>query len=560
VNRLIAILILFAVPAAVSLAQPDDAASRDIEWQLRNLGSDSAVLRDLAFEKLARYGALAREALVRALASPQREVVARARELLARIPFATVNDPPEVIEALGHYGDMNGTERRDVGYRLAALPIAKSAPALLRLIAFEPSEVVAWYHVTRLKPWIAQCRDQILAARLPARPATLRLLAAAQPERAIELIERAWDAARERSRSDADDEAGLLRMLIARELTALYRAQKRFAEMERCWRQQAEEARDAEAALEVMWLLLERGRASDVEAEWRRYGKLLEGDARAVYLAARAAGALGEAARQNDLLATARSLHPDDADRHFRMGRFLMRRGLLDWAAEEFGHVVRLAPFSVDARYQLALVHGYRHETEKEAAELETALHLKEAQLQRDGSSEEAADLVRDLKSRLALVEAGRHEKAGNPHAQEKALRQALTFSPHHPDALIALVGLVRKRGKPDEAAALVETARAHFLAEIKKQADAAEHYNNLAWLLANTDMHLEEARQLSQKSLELAPDTAAYLDTLAEVCLRLGEPARAVEFQKQAVELEPQSLDLVERLKRFEEAAAKGK
>ncbi len=80
-----------------------------------------------------------------------------------------------------------------------------------------------------------------------------------------------------------------------------------------------------------------------------------------------------------------------------------------------------------------------------------------------------------------------------------------------------------------------------------------------VASVTANPVLFKDEARRLSQKALELAPDSAAYLDTLAEIHLRLGQPVRAVEFQKQAVELEPESLDLAERLKKFE-AAAKGK
>ncbi|MBM3890830.1 MAG: tetratricopeptide repeat protein [Verrucomicrobia bacterium] len=177
---------------------------------------------------------------------------------------------------------------------------------------------------------------------------------------------------------------------------------------------------------------------------------------------------------------------------------------------------------------------------------------------QRGDGGEAAAMLIRDLKCRLLLIEAEKLEKAANAKAQEKALREALKLWPHHPDAAIALVGLLRKRGANEEATALVEAARAHFQKAIAEQADAAENYNNLAWLLANTDSRLDEARQLSHKSLELAPDNAAYLDTLAEVYLRLGQPQRAVELQKQAVELEPESLDLLDRLRKFEAAATK--
>jgi len=158
------------------------------------------------------------------------------------------------------------------------------------------------------------------------------------------------------------------------------------------------------------------------------------------------------------------------------------------------------------------------------------------------------------------LLNANRFGKTGNLAAQEKALRETLKLTPNHPDAVIALVELLRKRGTTREAAELVRTSSEFYRARIVEQPDDSEGYNNLAWLLANTDTSLEEARKLSQKSLEIQPNTAAYLDTLAEIHLRLGKSAQAVEFQKQAIELEPESLDLVERLRKFEAAAAKAK
>ncbi|MCX7825120.1 MAG: hypothetical protein N2689_06140, partial [Verrucomicrobiae bacterium] len=432
------------------------------------------------------------------------------------------------------------------------------------LIGFDSNDVVAWQLATRLRPWVSKCRDTILATRLPPRPATLRLQAWAQPERATELLERAWSLARQRLRRGADEYAAPLLDLATRELASLYRQQKRFDDVERCWRALAEDTRDAEAVLSLLGLLLERNQHQRVEAEWNRYRHALEGDARGLYVLARVAAAQGDKERERGLVSTALSLWPQDPDRHYATGNYLQQRGWLEWAAGEFERVLDitrneggLQSHQFSARLRLASIYGHRRQRDKEAEQLENAIHIYEAMQQRGEGGEAAALLVRDLKCRLLLIEAEKQEKAGDAKMQEKTLREALKLWPHHPDAVIALVALQRKRGAKEEAAALVETARAHFLAEIKKQADVAENYNNLAWLLANTDSHLEEARQLSHKSLELSPDNAAYLDTLAEVYLRLGQPQRAVELQKQAVELEPESLDLLERLKKFEAAAA---
>lgn len=543
-----------------------DAVARDIEWQIKNLGDDSTVLRDLAAQKLARYGMTAADALVHALATAPPSALAQVRELLTRLPLTSPDDPPEVAKALQNYNQLQASSRREIGYRLTALPIEKSAPALLRLIAYEPNEAVAWQLAVRLRPWISKCRAAILATHLPPRPATLRLLAWAKPDRAVERMEQAWAMARERLKAGADSDSAVLLNLITTELTTLYRVRKRFDAIETCWRQVVDETKDPNAALSLMALLIERNQPQRVEAEWKRCADWLAGDPRALYLLARAAGARGDEQQEKDFTATARSLAPHDPEQHLLVGNYLMQRRWLDWAAAEFQRVLdttstdeRDRAFEISARLRLADICAHRRQPDKEAEQLETAIHLYEVFQERSGAGGVISDQINNLKCRVLLIEAARHEKAGKPPAQEKALREVLKLSPNHPDAVIALVGLLRKRGAAQEAAALVRSAGEHYRARIAEQPDDAEGYNNLAWLLANTDTSLDEALRLSSKSLELQPDTAAYLDTLAEVHLRLGQPSRAVELQKQAIELEPESLDLTERLKKFE-AAAKAK
>ena len=543
--------------AGGALGQATDA---DIQWQIKNLGNSSQILSDLAAAKLARYGLEAREALLHALGSDSSEVARRAGELLLRLPWTEPEDLPEAAAVLRDYAERSANDRTEVGYRLAALPIEKTLPVFLRLIAYEPNDAVAWQHTTRLKAAIPKCKEQLSAAKLPERPATLRLRSWVEPQQANQFMEKAVELSRRRVKIGANENAMQLLEWATLELTALYRSQKRFADVERCWRRQADENHDANAALELMISFLDRGQPQQVEAEWKRYSELLAGDSRAMYVVARAAAMKGDRDLERDLVATARSLRANEPDKHFLVGRYLMRRGWLEWAAGEFQDVLLRLPMSFETHYLLASIYEHRRDKEKELAALETALHLKEAQVQKGEGGEEAVENVKDLKCRLLLREAQRHRLARDVPAQEKALREAFALWPHHPDVVIALVELLRVRGERQEAAAIVEAARSHFRAAIERQPDAAQDYNNLAWLLANVEMHLDEARQLSLKSLELAPGTAAYLDTLAEVSLRSGQPLRAVEYQKQAVELEPESLDLGERLKKFEEAATKTK
>ena len=544
-----------------------DAAGRDIEWQIQNLAADSSMLRDLAVQKLSRYGTTAADALVRALATAPPTALPRLRELLSRLPLTSPDDPPEVIKALQNYNQLQTGNRQQIGYQLAALPIEKSGPVLVRLIAYEPNEKVAWQLAARLRPWISKCRDNILAAHLPPRPATWRLLAWAQPEHAVERMEQAWTAARQRQKAGVDeDSAGLLTEITA-ELAALYRAQKQFDAVENCWRQVADDTKDPNAALNLLAWLVERNQPQRVEAEWKRCADWLAGDPRALYVLARAAGARGDAQQEMDFAATARALSPQDPEQHLFAGAYLLQQHWLNWAAGEFRRVLEMAgtderdrAFEITARLRLADISAHRRQPDKESEQLETAMHLYEAFQERAGAAGAITDQINNLKCRLLLIEAERQGKANHVEAQEKALRDTLKLSPNHPDAIIALVELLRKRGAATEAAELVKTSSEFYRAQIAEMPDDAEGYNNLAWLLANTLTSLPEALKCSHKSLELQPDTAAYLDTLAEVHLRLGQPERAVEFQKQAVDMEPENLDLADRLKRFEAAAEETK
>jgi tetratricopeptide (TPR) repeat protein len=82
--------------------------------------------------------------------------------------------------------------------------------------------------------------------------------------------------------------------------------------------------------------------------------------------------------------------------------------------------------------------------------------------------------------------------------------------------------------------------------------------YNQLAWLISNTEGDYDEALRSSIKSLELQPGRSGFLDTLGRCYYAKGDYQNAVKFQSQAVALEPNSPLIVKQLKLFEEALQK--
>ena len=87
-----------------------------------------------------------------------------------------------------------------------------------------------------------------------------------------------------------------------------------------------------------------------------------------------------------------------------------------------------------------------------------------------------------------------------------------------------------------------------------------AQACNQLAWLLANCETHVDEALYLSGRSLEFDPDSYAYLDTMARCCYAAGRLEEAVEYQKRAVGQSPHDRMMKAQLIDFQQALAAGR
>ncbi len=83
--------------------------------------------------------------------------------------------------------------------------------------------------------------------------------------------------------------------------------------------------------------------------------------------------------------------------------------------------------------------------------------------------------------------------------------------------------------------------------------------YNSLAWFSAMVGRQLPAALQAATHALELKPAEPAFLDTLAEVQCRAGDPAAAVKTLRRVTDVSPWANDYYRRqLQRFEDAAKK--
>ena len=70
---------------------------------------------------------------------------------------------------------------------------------------------------------------------------------------------------------------------------------------------------------------------------------------------------------------------------------------------------------------------------------------------------------------------------------------------------------------------------------------------------MVNCNRDLDDALTHAKKAVEVAPKTAGYIDTLAEVYFRKTDRAKALELMKQCAALEPTNPYYRKQLERFE-------
>lgn len=137
---------------------------------------------------------------------------------------------------------------------------------------------------------------------------------------------------------------------------------------------------------------------------------------------------------------------------------------------------------------------------------------------------------------------ATRARRGGDFKGAEAGYRDVLRREPRHAAVHFHLGNLAGRRG--DRALAI-----AHYRAALDGSLPDPEQMqhvrvvalNNLAYTLAEAGESLDEAEALVRRALELAPDRANFLDTLALVLLKQGRPAEARAALERAVTFAPE-------------------
>lgn len=135
--------------------------------------------------------------------------------------------------------------------------------------------------------------------------------------------------------------------------------------------------------------------------------------------------------------------------------------------------------------------------------------------------------------ARLLVAEAQLLRDAGR-HAEAYALlAEALKAQPDQPELLYETALAAEKLG-------YVDLLESYLRRLISLQPDSAQAYNALGYSLADRNLRLDEAAQLIDKALSLAPDDPFILDSKGWVLFRQGKPAAALDALQKAYGQKP--------------------
>lgn len=562
------------------------------------LGNADYFVRQKAESELCKIGFDAVDALTVATEYDDMEIATRANRLLnvIRSNWAVPGESAVVSQLLAGYDSQDDGSREAKIIGLIHLPENQGLPAICRVIRHERSLLLAKMAALRLLEAMA---GPDLPTPLEKRvvrdvPRSYRDIEksdlAATLQKGLGTCRRAparWVLAWLQAKRDPQALAEIWTQLIAEEEGLLFRQPRNTSlsivesllKFQIAAMRKIDRSADAVASVERLiklhrgepielvrllnWLIDQKDWTATILVEKRCKAMIAE-SANLLYLVAEAQARRGDAAAAEQSASQALKLNPDNNEPslavHYFSGESLEQRGRFDWATKEWEHVIHNAPpkslVGIAAARRLAELY---HDLEDDRRAAETLGHIEKVYTKRSNQwpllSQESGDAVSlgTLRARMYYFDACHWKVQGNRTKQLECLDKALATQFYDIEVLIECYQM------PDPHAdyrAKIRKLIEKRLCELREQvadlgsnAAAAQPCNEFAWLVANTYGDLEEALQLSKRSLNLVGENGSYCDTLARVYFAKTDYASALKYQTRAAELLPYTRSVQKQL-----------
>ncbi|HUY36720.1 MAG TPA: tetratricopeptide repeat protein [Pirellulales bacterium] len=576
-------------PAAVETpgveADEASATAGRIARLIEQLGDGDYFVRERAQQELVQIGFEAFDALSAAEDHDDVEVAARAKYLVRtmRIDWTAEGDPAEVKSLLLTYPSANETARLELIKRLAALPDDKGLLVLCRIVRFERSTLLskqAAVAVLDQKPdgeaWPRRERAirQGIGSSTRAGAEWLKtyLASRADPAAAVDAWRRRAEAEEktlsETPRQTNHEIVAALRRKQAALLRQLDRRDEAVAAMLRIV---SLEQGEPQTLTELVDWLVEQQAWSVLDEVHQRFADQFKSDPMLMYTLAQARLAQGDEARALALAGAALALNDADQQAHYVLYVPLQQRHWVRWAEQELRRTIEIGPptsvWTISGQSVLAELLHDRGDDLAAAQLAEAAVTSMEANISAGRAADNRRLELGRLKARLYFFRACdvvSPKAVVSPEAGAKRIEHLRAAAKHDPTDADVLIALYRiPHPEPElrkQTLEWISAAATEFRRRIQQDPDEETHYNQLAWLIANTEGDFQEALNCSRKSLELRPNDPGLLDTLGRCYYALGDLENAVKYQSKAVELNPHSGLMNKQLALFREELAKKK
>jgi Flp pilus assembly protein TadD len=562
---------------AAEASAPNDDLDQRIARLIEELGDNQFAVRQRAQRELTRLGHAAFDALTAAENNDDVEIAIQARYLvrLIRIDWIQDGDSSQAKQLLSNYDARNESERLARMKDLAGLSGDTGIGPLCRLSRFEASaklsKQAAAYVLKAELPadsdWLRRAKIILQNVDRSKRPAAEWLRTYVQAHDDPEAALAAWRQLADAERKTLEEhpqqtENQLVQELLRQQVDVLDRLKRRDEELAVIRKIVDLERGDPQTLTELVEWLAKREAWSVIDEVANRFSISFNGDAGLLYTLAQARKAQGNDALAEETAQRALSLNADKVREHINLAIELQKRGLIVWADREYRFVIGMglgpgfAEEGLYARFRLSENLHDRLE-DKEAGEMlqETVKAMdSDNNILKFVAKRQNPDAVRS-RMYFFLAEACRREK-DNAKALDY-LEKALARDSSDADVLIAMY---RMPLPPDRKKKLMENI--HEAVDdsrkiIEQHPEDPTAYNQLAWLVANTEGDVDEAIRFSHKSIELKR-AGGYLDTLAHCYYAKQDYANAVKYQTEAARLDASSEAITRQLKVFRAALAK--
>jgi tetratricopeptide (TPR) repeat protein len=554
---------------------------------IERLGNDDYFVREKAQAELAEAGTAAFDALSAAVdAHRDVETLDRIRYLLRliKVEWTVGTDPPEVVQALLNYGSAEEETRAGKIRSVGRMTDLAATAALCRIVRYDAnarlSKLAAVTIITQ-KPTAgeeADVREKAIKAGVGDSPrpgaAWLRtyLVSRTDADSAVKKFAEEIEAENHVFRQYPQKSSPEILMSLWRRQAELLKGLDRRREAVAAMMQMvALETGGGDALGEILQWLVENEAWGEVDELAARFGPKFAGEPLLAYALANARKLQGRNDEAAKIVAATLKLNEDQLT-HLRTGRSLRDKGMVEWSEGEYRRAIEIGPagqmWTLQGQYLLGESLHDRQIDDEAGKVLDDAARDMEAIIARMQEIPGGRSLS-TVRARAHYFHALHFGRKGEGEKRKQHLLEGLGEDQYDAEILIELFRVPDlEPSVRDRVRKLIQESAANYRRQIAASPDDDTPYNQLAWLVSNTEGDFKEAIKASQKSIEIVQkmtdenpkqeSLAGHLDTLGRCYYAAGEFEDAIKSQKKAIELDPHSQQMKRQLAEFEAAAKK--